>query len=139
VPRHSAVVGSNCQRNYFSRPAREVGGVLDPVGGMPGRTGSFLWSGEAVGHPEGICVRKSCLCTELSANVLCVCLGEHRPTVLGMEVRDLNGKGPRMKTFGTIDGGLESVKDFWSPVVHGGFDIGVLAMRRWCDSAFEGP
>ena len=31
VPRYSAVVGSNCQRNYFSRPAREVGGVLDPI------------------------------------------------------------------------------------------------------------
>ena len=71
---------------------------------MPGRTGSFLWSGEAAGYPEGICVRKSCLCAELSANIFCTCLGEHRPTVVGTEIRDLNEKDPRMKTFGTIDG-----------------------------------
>jgi hypothetical protein len=80
---------------------------------MPGRTGSFLWSGgEAAGYPEGICVRESCLCAELSANVLCTCPGEHRPTVFGMEIRDLNGEDPRMKTFGTINGGLESMKRF---------------------------
>ena len=37
----------------------------------------------------------------------CVCLGEQRPTVVGMEIRDLNLKDPWVKTFGTIDGGLE--------------------------------
>jgi hypothetical protein len=43
----------------------------------------------------------------------CVCLGEQRPIVLGMEIRDLSLKDPWMKAFGTIHGGLESMDGAW--------------------------
>jgi hypothetical protein len=36
-----------------------------------------------------------------------------------MEIRDLNVKDPRMKTFGTIDGGLESMNAAWPAKCHG--------------------
>jgi hypothetical protein len=64
---------------------------------------SFLRSEEADGHPKGTFVRESSLCMELSANVFCVCLGEQRPTAVGMEIRDLSLKDPQVRTFGTID------------------------------------
>ena len=68
---------------------------------------AVCWGGRRLPKRHLVFVRKSDLSLEQLANVFsCVCLGEQRPTVVGMEIRDLNLKDPWVKTFGTIDGGL---------------------------------
>jgi hypothetical protein len=117
VPRYSAVVGSNCQRNYFSRPVREVGWgpSLDPV--FPEACSGARIHFCGLGRPPA--TQKASLFVTLTSMWNClltffrICPGEQRPTVVGMETRDLNLKDPRMKTFGTIDGGLELMNAAW--------------------------
>ena len=74
-------------------------------------TGSpFLRSREATGYQK--CWPLSGAACSLTCSY--VCLGEQRPTVLvGMEIRDLNLKDSWVKTFGTIDSGLELMNASW--------------------------
>ena len=73
---------------------------------MPRRAVLFLCSGEAVGYPEGILVREFDIYMELFVNIFCICLGEQGPTVVGMEIGDLNLKDAWVNTFGTTNGRL---------------------------------
>jgi hypothetical protein len=53
---------------------------------------------------------------DLATNLIQPCLlgmQLENPTVLGMEIRNLNLKDPWVKTYGTIDGGLELMNAAW--------------------------
>jgi hypothetical protein len=95
-------------------PKERWDGVIGPVfGGVLRLTGSVLWSGKAAGYHKASLFVSLASMWNLSLTLFYACLGEQRPTVVGMKIRDLNLKDPWVKTFGTIDGGLELMNAAW--------------------------
>ena len=106
----------NCQRNcVFHGPKGRWDGVSGPIFFEACLSAQNLSCG--LGRPP-VTQKASLLVNLIPAwscllTCLCACPGEQRPAVVGMEIRDLNLKDPWVKTFGTIDGGLELMNAAW--------------------------